>query len=134
MSRPTEQTAVGRHRSRDLDGAATLHGGDPHMINLFDDVPVRAADEIFSEILAREHVRIERIVSTGQSTPMHQPLRQAHDEWVLILAGAAGIRIEGEAERSLRPGDHLFIAAHSRHWVTWTAMSEPTIWLAVHLS
>jgi cupin 2 domain-containing protein len=124
-----------RHQSLDLGGGlASSQSGDPHMINLFDDVPVRAADEIFSEILAREHVRIERIVSTGQSTPMHQPLRQAHDEWVLILAGAAGIRIEGEAERSLRPGDHLFIAAHSRHWVTWTAMSEPTIWLAVHLS
>jgi cupin 2 domain-containing protein len=112
----------------------TLHSGDSRVINLFDDVPVRAADEIFTEILAREHVRIERIVSTGQSTPVNQPLRQAHDEWVLILAGAAGIRIEGEAERSLRPGDHVFIAAHSRHWVTWTATNEPTIWLAVHFT
>jgi cupin 2 domain-containing protein len=100
------------------------------MINLFDDVPVRAADEIFTEILGRENVRIERIVSTGQSTPVNQPLCQAHDEWVLILTGSAGVRIE--AEHSLRPGDHLFIAARSRHWVTWTAMHEPTVWLAVH--
>jgi cupin 2 domain-containing protein len=103
------------------------------MINLFDEIPVRAADEIFTEILAREDVRIERIVSTGQSTPPDKPLCQAHDEWVLVLAGSAGLRIEGAAEHSLRPGDHLFIAAHNRHCVTWTAINKPTIWLAVHL-
>jgi cupin 2 domain-containing protein len=103
------------------------------MFNLFEDVPIRATDEVFTEILARENVRIERIVSTGQSTPVDQPLCQAHGEWVLILTGSAGIRIEGGAEHRLRPGDHLFIAALSRHWVTWTAMHEPTIWLAVHL-
>ena len=49
------------------------------MINLFDDLPARAADEIFTEVLARESVRIERIVSTGQSTPTDKPHCQAHD-------------------------------------------------------
>ena len=39
------------------------------MIDIFDDIPARAADEIFTEVLVREHVRIERIVSTGQFTP-----------------------------------------------------------------
>jgi hypothetical protein len=29
----------------------------------------RAGDEIFTDVLLREDVRIERIVSTGQSTP-----------------------------------------------------------------
>ena len=101
-------------------------------MNLFDDLPVRADGEVFTEILTRDDVRIERIVSTGQSTPADQPHCQEHDEWVLLLAGAAGLRIEGEGERHLRPGDHVLIAAHRPHWVTWTAKDEPTIWLAIH--
>ena len=35
-----------------------------------------------------------------------------HDEWVLLLSGSAGLRVEGEGERGLRPGDHVLIAAH----------------------
>jgi hypothetical protein len=38
--------------------------------NLFVDLPVRTDAEVFTEILAREGVRIERIVSTGQFTSM----------------------------------------------------------------
>jgi hypothetical protein len=53
-------------------------------------------------------------------------------EWVLLLAGSAGLRIEGEGERNLPPGDQVLIAAHRAHWVTWTAKDEPTIWLAIH--
>jgi cupin 2 domain-containing protein len=103
------------------------------VINLFDDVPARADGEIFTEVLSREDVRIERIVSTGQSTPANQPLRQGHDEWVLLLAGSAGLCIEGHGERNLRRGDHVLIAAQRAHWVTWTTKDEPTIWLAIHL-
>jgi cupin 2 domain-containing protein len=102
------------------------------MINLLDDLPVRADAEIFTEVLSRKGVQIERIVSTGQSTPADKPYCQEHDEWVLLLAGSAGLWIEGEGERDLRPGDHVLIAAHRRHRVTWTAKAEPTVWLAIH--
>ena len=102
------------------------------MLNLFAALPAPADEEVFTELLSRDGVRIERIVSTGQSTPADQPHRQGHAEWVLLLAGSAGLRVEGEAERQLRPGDHVLIAAHRSHWVTWTAKHEPTIWLAVH--
>lgn len=103
------------------------------MINLFDDLPARAEREIFTELLAREGVRIERIVSTGQSTPADAPYNQDHDEWVLLLRGSAGLWIEGEGERDLRPGDHLLIPAHRTNRVIWTAKAEPTVWLAIHL-
>ncbi len=102
-------------------------------MNLFDDIPVHVDEEIFTDVLSRKGVRIERIISTGQSTPADKPLRQKHNEWVLLLAGLAGIRLEGEAERNLRPGDHVFIPAGRAHWVTYTA-NEPTIWLAVHFA
>jgi cupin 2 domain-containing protein len=101
-------------------------------MNFFDNVPARADAEIFTEVLSRDDLRIERIVSTGQFTPADKPHRQTHDEWVLLLAGSAGLRIEGEGEHHLRPGDHVLIAADRAHWVTWTAKDEPTIWLAIH--
>nr|WP_245201711.1 cupin domain-containing protein [Sphingomonas trueperi] len=58
---------------------------------------------------------------------------QDWDEWVVLLEGAAGIRIEDSAEVRLAPGDHLLIQAGQKHWVTWTARDRPSVWLAVHL-
>ena len=111
-----------------------LNPEGPPMINLFDDLPARAHQEIVTELLLRQGVRIERIVSTGQSTPADKPYNQDHDEWVLLLTGSAGLWIEGQGERVLRPGDHVLIPAHCLHRVTRTANSGPTVWLAVHLS
>ena len=102
------------------------------MLNLFDDLPARADDEIVIELLLRKGVRIERIVSTGQSTPTDKPYNQDHDEWVLLLTGSAGLWIEGQGERDLRPGDHVLIPAHRPHRVTWTASGRSTVWLGVH--
>ena len=90
------------------------------------------AEELFTELVTRPGVRIERIVSTGQSTPAESPYDQPHDEWVLLLRGAAGLWVDGEGELVLGPGDHVLIPAHRLHRVTWTARDEPTVWLAVH--
>jgi len=79
-------------------------------------------------------VRIERIVSTGQSTPADQPYNQEYDEWVLLVSGSAGLWVAGEGERVLCPGDYVLIPAHRPHGVTWTLKGGPTIWLAVHFS
>ena len=102
------------------------------MINLFHDVPARAHEEIVTELLVRKGVRIERIVSTGQSTPADKPYDQDHDEWVLLLTGLAGLWIKGEGERDLRPGDHILIPARRLHRVTWTMKDVPTVWLTIH--
>ena len=104
------------------------------MTNLFDDLPRHSDVELFSVLLSGKGVRIERIVSTGQFTPADIPYDQEEDEWVLVVAGSAGIWIEGEGERDLRPGDYFFIPAHRLHRVTWTAKDQPTVWLAVHFS
>ena len=102
------------------------------MTNLFDDLPRHTDVELFSELFSGKSVRIERIVSTGQFTPVDKPYDQEQDEWVLLVAGSAGLWIEGEGERDLRPGDYVLIPPHSLHRVTWTAKDEPTVWLAVH--
>jgi len=81
----------------------------------------------------RAGVRLVRIVSTGQASPEGEWYDQPDWEWVALLKGAAGLRIEGEAEvRALAPGDFVHIPAHTRHRVEWTAADEPTVWLALH--
>lgn len=90
--------------------------------------------EDFANLLALPGARVERIVSLGQATPADEWLRQDWTEWVALLGGSAGLRIEGEAAtRELRPGDWITLPAGLRHRVEWTDAREPTIWLAVHI-
>jgi cupin 2 domain-containing protein len=78
-------------------------------------------------------VRIERIVSTGQASPPGFWYDQPWTEWVLLLAGAAGLLFEDEpTPRPLKAGDYLLIPAGQRHRVEWTDATQPTVWLAVH--
>ena len=93
------------------------------------------AGEVTETLYARAGLRIERIVSTGQATPEGQWYDQEDEEWVLVVAGAARLLIEGEArERALLPGDWLLLPAHCRHRVTWTESDPPTVWLAIHIA
>ncbi|MDR6677856.1 cupin domain-containing protein [Pseudomonas oryzihabitans] len=101
------------------------------MINLLNDLPDAALAEVFTPLLSRPGCRIERIVSQGQSTPAYEPYRQAHDEWVVLLKGAARVALEGR-EVTLQPGDTLFIPAHTEHWVTFTDPVVASVWLAIH--
>ncbi len=102
--------------------------------NLRSDLPFgRVPKELLTVLLDRPDLRIERIVSTGQATPDGEWYDQDTDEFVLVVDGAALLRIEGEAEdRQLAAGDWLLLPAHCRHRVTWTRAESPTIWLAVH--
>lgn len=100
--------------------------------NLFADLTTPAAQERFDDLLTRPGLRIERIVSTGQSSPPDFWYDQDEGEWVIVLRGSAGLQLEGETtERVLKPGDFLEIPAHCRHRVEWTSSEEPTVWLAV---
>jgi cupin 2 domain-containing protein len=101
--------------------------------NLLAGVPPRLDAEQITALVANGNVRIERIVSTGQASPPGFWYDQAWAEWVLLVAGSAGLLLEGEGEpRVLRAGDYLLIPAHRRHRVAWTDVDHPTVWLAVH--
>ena len=101
--------------------------------NLFADIGPAAADETFATLAERPGAAIERIVSMGQASPEGFWYDQDWTEWVVVLAGEAALRIEGEAApRTLRPGDWLELPAGVRHRVEWTAADRPTVWLAVH--
>jgi len=57
--------------------------------NLFHDLPARLTDERFETLLATPGLKLERIVSTGQTTPEGQWYDQDRDEWVVLLRGGA---------------------------------------------
>lgn len=102
------------------------------MQNLFVNVPTDLTEELVEVLEQNEHVRIERIVSNGQSSPAGFWYDQAEIEWVIVLKGEASLRIEREVDpRHLKAGDHLKIPPHQRHRVEWTTPDQPTVWLAV---
>ena len=72
-------------------------------------------------------------MSRGHTSPPGFWYDQHEADGSIVLAGAAAILFDGEAEpRRLKRGDYLYIPAHARHRVTWTDTGEPTVWLAVH--
>ncbi|MEQ6884982.1 cupin domain-containing protein [Salicola sp. Rm-C-2C1-2] len=101
------------------------------MRNLLAGLPSDLEDEVFEPILEAEHVRIERIVSKGHTSPQKGWYDQQEHEWVVVLEGAGTVLFEQGPEVHLEEGDHLTIPAHSRHRVSWTDPERVTVWLAV---
>ena len=103
------------------------------MNNLFAEIPVTIPEEIFQTLLSQSKLRIERIVSLGQSSPDGFWYDQDLSEWVLLLKGAARLRFENEMQLvEMLPGSFINIPAHQRHRVEWTEPAQSTIWLAIH--
>ena len=101
--------------------------------NIFAPLPAPSPTEIFTELLAGRSFQLQRIVSTGQTSPPGQWYDQDTHEWVLLLSGAARLRIDGEAGLlQMQPGDYIHIPAHVRHRVEWTDPDQETVWLALH--
>lgn len=107
----------------------------PEIRNILAGLPPALTDEAFETIAESDTVRIERIVSSGQATPEGEWYDQQRDEWVLLLAGSAGLLFEGAPEpQRLGPGDSVLIPAGRRHRVAWTDPAVSTVWLAVHFT
>ncbi|MDO6765172.1 cupin domain-containing protein [Agarivorans sp. 1_MG-2023] len=101
------------------------------MANLFAKLPTDVSQEHFNDLLKSEHVRVERIVSYGQSSPEQGWYDQDENEWVIVLEGSATLAFEGGKSLELDKGDYLNIPAHQRHKVLTTAAKGATIWLAI---
>lgn len=101
--------------------------------NIYARAGLPAEGEVFETLLEKSVFKIERIISTGQSTPEGKWYDQCRDEWIILLSGKAGLRFEGEKEETvLQPGDFLLIPSRKRHRVEWTSSDRETVWLALH--
>ena len=55
--------------------------------NLFSDIPDCLTEELVTILAENQHVRIERIVSNGHSSPNGFWYDQEEFEWVIVLKG-----------------------------------------------
>lgn len=102
--------------------------------NFFSNIPENLSEEIIETILTHNNIRIERIISKGQSSPEDFWYDQTENEWILVLAGKAMIKFEDESIITLHKGDYLLIPANQKHRVEWTDPEQHTIWLAIFFS
>lgn len=101
-------------------------------MNLYDVPAVLPADELVETLAGGPGITIERIVSSGQSSPPGFWYDQERDEWVALLQGSAVLEYADGRSLNLRTGEWLLIPAHEQHRVAWTSADPPCIWLAVH--
>lgn len=100
------------------------------MQNIFENIIINKENEEFIDLLKTDNIRIERIVSNGQSSPIDFWYEQKENEFVLLLEGEAQVQFEEEVV-SLKKGDFLNIVANRKHRVKYTSKKEPSIWLAI---
>ena len=88
-------------------------------------------EEIFQILVQSGPLRIERIISTGQSSPPRFWYDQHEHEFVLVVQGAAVVAFEDGRQVPLQVGGWLHIEPHQKHRVVSTSENPQTIWLAV---
>ena len=105
-----------------------------YMNNIFNLPASVPTEELFETLLSTENVLIERIISTGQTTPPGEWYNQDTDEWVILLQGEAQLSYADGSTIKLSAGNYVFIPAHQKHRVEYTTSLPPCIWLAVHVN
>jgi len=96
--------------------------------NIYDLPPLPLSAELVTVLHHDAGVRIERIISTGQTTDW---LDQKETEFVILIQGNAVLAFDDEREIVMNPGDTLLIEPHQRHRVTFTSTEPPCIWLCI---
>lgn len=99
------------------------------MANLFENL-ASLPEELTETLTDNQHVRIERIVSHGHTSPTDFWYDQDEHEWVVVLCGRATLEFRDETVE-LNPGDYFSIPANRQHRVSFTDTQQPTVWLAV---
>ncbi|MCH7568338.1 MAG: cupin domain-containing protein [Nanoarchaeota archaeon] len=100
--------------------------------NIFSRIPKLLSDESFEELISSQNCKIERIISSGHSTPKCKWYDQNKNEFIIVLKGNAELLFE-ENNKVVKmcEGDYVNIPAHVKHKVQKTDSQKETIWLAI---
>ncbi len=96
-------------------------------MNIFDTDKLSKDKEVVDIIKQNENVKIEKIISFGQTTDW---MIQDKEEFVLLIQGKAIIEYEDKSVE-LKAGDILVIKKNERHRVLYTSKNPCCIWLCV---
>lgn len=96
-------------------------------MNIFDTDKLSKDKEVVDIIKQNENVKIEKIISFGQTTDW---MIQDKEEFVLLIQGKAIIEYEDKSVE-LKAGDTLVIKKNERHRVSYTSKNPCCIWLCV---
>ncbi len=97
-------------------------------MNIFDIGNLPLTEEIVEILSENEDVKIERIISAGQTTDWMSDTRK---EFVILVQGRATIQFEnGKVDMS--DGDTLLIEAKRRHKVSYTSRDPHCIWICIY--
>lgn len=88
------------------------------------------SEEATQLLASGRNVRIERIVSAGQSSPEDFWYDQEEAEYVVVLQGEAVLGFP-DGRQILRAGDGWHLPAHQRHRVEFTSREPACIWLCI---
>lgn len=83
-------------------------------------------EETFKTIFKNGSIKIERIVSNGQSSPENFWYDQDEYEFVMLVEGDAVLKFT-DRDIELSRGDYLIIKPHEKHRVVST--SKSAVWL-----
>jgi len=100
--------------------------------NIYKDLPKNLSEEVFQVIAENSNVKIEKIISNGQSSPPNFWYDQEENEFVILLKGETELLFENDEHIKMLPGDYIIIPSHKKHRVEKTSETEETIWLAIH--
>lgn len=115
-----------------LKSVTDKEGNPVSDFNYYDLPKLPLEEELLETVLENKNIRIERIISTGQTTEGWYD--QEEHEYVVLLAGNAQIEYEGGEKLDLAPGDTLLIPAHEKHRVSYTSEEPACIWLCIFWS
>jgi len=99
------------------------------MNNLFQNLP-DTNEEVIEVLHHSDAMKIERIASNGQPSPLDFWYDQEQDEWVMLAQGTATLEFNNGEQKKMNAGDYLLIPSHRKHRVS--EVSRDAIWLAVH--
>ncbi len=97
-------------------------------MNIFDIEKIPENEELLEILEENKNVKIERIISTGQTTEW---MSDEKKEFVILVQGKAAIEFK-DRKVYLEKGDTLLIEEKEFHRVSYTSRNPHCIWICIY--